>query len=113
MRDPAEAEARLAAFWREDGLADHEPVFALAVMERLAKRRLRANLIGLAFVAALAAVVLGALAPWLAGLFGRAASWGAAFAPAAVVLVVVVSVLAIAGAPFGRALGRLGEASEA
>jgi RsiW-degrading membrane proteinase PrsW (M82 family) len=94
-----QAEDRLARFWREDGLADHDGAFALAVAHGLARRRLRWNLIRLGGVMAVAAVMLWAMTPWLIGLAGRFADRMALLGPAAVVLVVVISVLVITGLP--------------
>ena len=101
MSEPVniDAEARLARFWREDGLADHDGAFAVRVAQRMAQKRLRRSLAALGGLSLLATLVLWALAPWLAALvdhYGdRIALWG----PVAVVAVVVASVLAITGLP--------------
>ena len=107
-----DAETRLAGFWREDGLADHDSAFALAVMHRLARRRFQANLAWLGGVTLLATLVLGALAPWLAAFGGRLMERVAVFGPAAVVLVVVLSVIFISAPPRLRqpSEGALGDA---
>ncbi len=99
------AEDRLARFWREDGLADHDGAFALAVAHGLARRRLRWNLVRLGGVMAVAAVMLWAMAPWLISLAGRFADRMALLGPVAVVAVVVVSVLVITGLPIGPLAG--------
>ncbi|WP_172448540.1 hypothetical protein [Caulobacter mirabilis] len=61
MDAQARAEASLAAFFAEDGLAERDPAFSATVVEEIARRRFRANLLELAGVAALAALVLWAL----------------------------------------------------
>jgi hypothetical protein len=101
MSEPVnmDAEARLARFWREDGLADHDSAFAVRVAQRVAQKRLRRSLAALGGLSLLATLVLWALAPWLAEAaahYGdRIAMWG----PVAVVMIVVASVLFITGLP--------------
>lgn len=55
------AEAALAKFFAEDGLADRDPVFSATIVEGIAKRRLRARLAELAGVAGLAVLLLWAV----------------------------------------------------
>jgi hypothetical protein len=110
MSEPVkmDAEARLARFWREDGLADHDGAFAVMVAQRMARKRLRWSLAALGGLSLLAALVLWALAPWLASLaerFGdRIAVWG----PVAVVVIVVASVVFMTGLPMSLP-SRLGD----
>jgi hypothetical protein len=60
-----DAEQTLDAFFADDGLPARDQAFTLAVMDRVAKRRLRAELVNLAALAGLAALVLWALTPAL------------------------------------------------
>ena len=96
-----EAESRLERFWREDGLADHDAAFTLAVMQRMARRRLKWGLAALAGVSAVASLVLWGLAPAFMMLFAEMKDWTPMVGPAVVVLVVVASVMVIVAPPMG------------
>ena len=95
----AAAEARLARFFREDGLADHDATFTVMLAQRQAEKHLRRNLIALGGLSVLAAAVLWALSPWLIAVAGRFAERMELLGPAAVVLIVVASVLVVVGLP--------------
>ncbi len=84
----ARAEASLAAFFAEDGLADRDPAFSATVVEAIARRRFRASLLELAGVAALTGLVLWAL--WQAAAPDVAAIASGA-GPAALAAVVLAS----------------------
>ena len=94
-----DAESRLAVFFGEDGLAQHDHLFALAVAERLARRRFHAGLLWLAGVSALGGLIFWALAPSLGAWLVYIAVDPAALAPVAVGLVIAASLVVITAAP--------------
>lgn len=59
----SDVEDRLAALWAAGEPPARDPLFTLAVMEAVARRRLRRNLVQAAAVALAAAAVLWASAP--------------------------------------------------
>lgn len=97
--DISGAEDRLARFFAEDGLPDQDPAFALAVMDRMARKRLRLGLLTLGGFCALAALVLWAFAPWLGLLAADLPRDAGAWAPVGISLVIVVSLLVMTAAP--------------
>lgn len=95
----SEADARLKALFGEDQPAPRDPVFVASVMETLARRRFRDEVIWLAGVAVLSGLVLWALWPVLSQilpLFTRS-------------LMPVVACLVLAAIALSAFEGRIGE----
>lgn len=88
-----EAEQILDAYFADDGLPIRDLAFTHAVMARAARRRLRAELVRLAVLCSLAALVLWSLAPGLQNLGAWAIAVVEAAGPVLSVLALVVTVL--------------------
>ena len=93
MSDTHDLDARLARLLGEDGLAERDAGFTLAVLNRLARRRMAVELAGLGAVSLAVGGVAWAAAPSLALLIGQ---FGHSLAPAGAVSVVALSIAALA-----------------
>jgi hypothetical protein len=89
-----ETEKALDAFFADDGLPIRDQAFTLAVMDRAARRRLRLELLRLAGICMLAALVLWSLAPGLQKLGSWLGSVVLAAGPVLGVLALVATVVA-------------------
>jgi hypothetical protein len=90
--DGSDLDARLARLLGEDGLAERDAGFTLAVMNRIARRRMAVDLASLGAVSLAVGGVAWAAAPSLAlvaDLFGQAV------APAGAVTLVALSIAAL------------------
>lgn len=90
-----ETEKALDAFFADDGLPVRDQAFTLAVMERAARRRLRFELLRLAGICLLAALVLWSLAPGLQKLGGWLGGVVMAAGPALGVLALIATVVGL------------------
>src|SRR3569623_3735534 len=90
-----QAEQTLDAFFADDGLPARDQAFTLAVMRRAAKKRLRAELLSLAGICLLAALVLWGLAPGLQPLLGWSARLIEAAGPALGIISLLVSMVSL------------------
>lgn len=88
-----DAETTLDAFFADDGLPARDQAFTHAVMRRAAARRLRGELLSLAGVCLLAALVLWGLAPGLLPVLGWLGRLIEAAGPALGVIGLVASVV--------------------
>ncbi|MDB5457893.1 MAG: hypothetical protein JWP92_3478 [Caulobacter sp.] len=91
--DRSDLDVRLMRLLGEDGLAERDSGFTLAVMNRIARRRMVVDLASLGAVSLAVGGVAWAAAPSLALLAGQ---FGQSLAPAGAVTIVALSIAALA-----------------